>query len=186
MTEKRVRVKRPAGMGSGVGPKRLTLTVLNDAEPVGAYGTGRLSRAEIGKMMTDDVRLDSIRAYRRQVDALISWVRLGRMLPKDALAAAQVIKTGAELLMTENVMAAAGAVDRAPEHPMGLDGGTRLPHEAPEPPQQVEVSREVGRDAKGNPINLERVTITGGAGLAKQVPMLAGPDGLHEAFSDED
>ena len=41
-------------------------------------------------------------------------------------------------------------------------------------------------DAKGNPINLERVTITGGAGLAKQVPMLAGPDGLHEAFSDED
>lgn len=180
-----MRVKRPLG-AAGVGPKRLTLTALDDAEPVAAYGTGRLSRAEIGKMMSDEIRLDSIRAYRRQIDTAIRWAQLGRMAPKDALALAQVIKTGAELLMTENVMAAAGASDAAPAHPLGVDGGGAVQLEAPEPPQQVEVTREMGRDAKGNPVNVQKVTIIGGPGLAKQVPMLAGPDGLHEAFSDED
>lgn len=170
---KRLRIRRPLGE-KGVGPKRLTMTVFDDAEPIVPYGPGKLTREEVGKLVTQEVRIASIRAYRRHIDMIINWVKLGLMHPRDGLAAAQLIKVGAELLMTEKVMSASGAEDTEPEHPLGVDGGASVRSEAPAY-MEVEIERETGTDPKGRPYTVERVVMTGGPALAESAPVISGP-----------
>lgn len=167
-----MRIKRPVGMKNGQGPKRITLTAMDDAEDLKPIG--RATRADLGARMKDQIRADSIRAYRRRIDEAIHWVRLGRMSPKDGQSYAAVIKTAAELLMTEKVMAAAGQTDDAPLHPEGADGGLALQDTAPNKPRLVKVERSVGTDAKGNPINITTVTMEGGEDLADETALLTG------------
>lgn len=167
-----MRIKRT---GAATGPKRITLNA-HDVEELQAYGRGKMTRAELGEDLKRAIRLDSVRAYRRQIDTLVRWVMLGRMGPKDALAAAQVVKTAAELLMTEKVIHAAGQTDEAPPHILGADGGAELYTEAPEPVREVEVTRTTGTDAKGNPIDMTTATVRGGRQVAAETPLLSGPD----------
>jgi hypothetical protein len=166
-----MRVRRPLGEQQGVGPKRITLTDFHDAEPLVPVGSGRggmPTKKEVAAMAAEDVRISSLRRYRQLVDEAISWVRRGQMAPKDALAYAGVIKAGAEMMMTEKILAANGQEDRAPIHE---DDKTFAPVE-PRAARRVLVKRETGVGADGNPIDVQTVEIEGGEDLGKEVPIM--------------
>jgi hypothetical protein len=166
-----MRVRRPLGEQQGLGPKRMTLTDFHDAEPLVPVGSGRggmPSKKDVAAMLSEDTRINSLRRYRQLVDEAIMWVRRGQMAPKDGLAYAGIIKAGAEMMMTEKILAANGQEDRAPVH---ADDATFQPVE-PRAARRVLVKRETGVGADGNPIDIQTVEVEGGEDLGKEVPIV--------------
>lgn len=101
--------------------------------------------------MTKLFNFQSIRAYRRFVDAVARECYTGRRPMEDATRAAAIAKVGAELLMVEQTLAAQGVVDQEPGAPPHGDIG---PVDLPEPGlfvQRRDTTKE-GISAKGTPI----------------------------------
>jgi hypothetical protein len=147
-----------------------TLTPLNDAElPELPPNT----RATLGAKLLENIRLDSIRAHRRRAEEFIAMVRAGRMPAKEGLAAVNMLKLSAELLMVEKIMAAQGQVDDAPEHPLGIDGGVHVDPAAVTSAPQIIYERRTGVDGKGNLIDETTTTIVGGPDTATTLPGVA-------------
>jgi hypothetical protein len=161
----------PRGAGRAHNYRKVpTLTPLNDAQlPELPPNT----RAALGARLLEDIRLDSIRAHRRRAEEFIAQVRAGRIPAKDGLAAINMLKVSAELLMVEKIMQAQGQTDDAPEHPLGIDGGIHVDHERVSSAPQIIHERKSGVDGKGNAINETTTTIIGGPATAETLPGVA-------------
>ena len=71
-------------------------------------------------------RIRSVRGYRRMLDWATRRMLQGYLSKEDLLAITSAAKAGAELMMSENILASVGQ-DREQDHSLGDDGGFKRP-----------------------------------------------------------
>lgn len=145
-------------------PKRVLLIDSKTLEPIlpGNMGEDGLpTREEILASVNGDDRNRSIRAYRATIDRVVRWVMLGKISPKDGKAMADILRTGAEMLMAERLLAAQGIEDVEGQHILGPDGGADVPTDFI-PHQEITVRREKGIGPDGNEVDKTVVERKGG------------------------
>lgn len=173
MGESRNRSKRKTGGATPGLPRKVSVSAVNDADFLeSAKAANLLDGITDGEQR--EMRLTSVRAYRRLVDRALHWTLLGRTntaFLKEIVVAA---REGASLLMTEKLLDAKGLTDDEPVHLKGPDGGAVLPSQPPKEPRKVMVERTVGTGANGTPTDMTTVTIEGGEELAGEVAALSG------------
>ena len=140
--------------------------------PVGAGEHGIPTAAEFRAMADAPLRVQSLRAYRRLLDGVIDQMRRGRIAPNTGKAIAEVVKTAAELHMSERLLQAQGIEDREPKHVIDEDGGLSQDQvELPiTPHQEITVRRRVGTGPDGNEFDETTVERRGGPDIAEDLP----------------
>ena len=78
-------------------------------------------------MSTDRGKVRSIRGYRRLIDQTIRQVLDGKLSAREGAIRVNLFKAGADLLLSENLLHAAGAVDQEAQlHELGENGGVEI------------------------------------------------------------
>lgn len=105
----------------------------------------------------------SVRSYRRLLDTITREVYAGLRPPSDLVKFSQAAKTGAELLMAENILTRNGGDHEAEEHALGADGG----FEAGTAGQYAKkvVKNRSGRDRFGARVDEQVTVIESGVNL---------------------
>lgn len=92
----------------------------------------------------------SVRGYRRLIDQIIAQVMSGQLSAAEGTRRVSIVKAGAELLMSENLLHANGASDEEILHPLGDDGGEVIdPTEKPKVAGTKTVNTKRGYSPKG-------------------------------------
>lgn len=103
------------------------------------------------------IRIRSVRGYRRLADRIIVMATKGKMNPKDAAALVNSIKASTEMFMAETMLSRAGQDHENQKHQAGEDGG--LVKLRPSAYRRKKVKAETGLDRFGARVDKTSVEI---------------------------
>lgn len=112
-----------------------------------------------------DLRIRSLRGYRRIGDEVIQQARRGEIPWRDTMAAAGALKSLSEILLAERELSSTEAGDsEVSEHVLGEDGGNArfMGGVKAKRPVVKRVTVKTGTDKRGNPIDERQEMVEGG------------------------